>query len=123
MIPGTKADSVSNHKCARRGICERSDSLVANNSPPAHWTSSSAQALEASSSFRDSRCVRKMLRSPASAVRKDLLGGRGTSWGRQRQLREAAWGNGGGRGKGEQRLAKKTNKVAGLAVGSPTPKR
>lgn len=51
-IPGTKSASVSNRKCARKGIYQRSDSAVANNNPPAHWTSSSIQALEASSSFR-----------------------------------------------------------------------
>lgn len=61
---------------------------------------------------------KKKLSSPASAVRKDMLGGRVTSWGWHRQLREAAWGNGGGRGKSELRLAKKRNEVAGLGRSS-----
>lgn len=53
--------------------------------------------------------------SPSSAVRKDLRGRRGTSWGRLSQLREAGWGNGGGRGRsGLNLLAEKRERSPGL---------
>lgn len=55
-------------------------------------------------------------RSPSSAVRKDRLGKRGTSWGRLSQLREAGWGNGGGReGAGRGFSPRKGSQVSGLA--------
>lgn len=123
MIPGTKSNSVSNRKCARKDIYQRSDSAVANNNPPAHWTSSSLQALEASSSFRRFTMRKKKLSSTASAVRKDRLGRRGTSWGRLSQPGEAAWGNGGGRGRNELRIAKKRERNRGLSLSSTPLKR
>ena len=58
---------------------------------------------------------KKKLGSPSSAVRKDMLGGRGTSWGRLSQLREAGWGNGGGRARSWLKLlAKKRERSLGL---------
>lgn len=46
--------------------------MVANNNPPSHCSSSSIQALEASSSFRDSQCGRKKLGSPGSAMQRHV---------------------------------------------------
>lgn len=128
MIPGTEADSVSNPKCARRGIYERSDSVVANNSPPAHWTRSSTQALEASTSFRDSQCGRKNSAAPHLRCAKicsegglQAGGGTGSSEKPRGETGAAAeranWG-----------LPRKGTKSRGLAaarppVGSPPPKR
>ena len=59
---------------------------------------------------------KKRLGSPSSAVRKDRLGKRGTSWGRLSQLRKAGWGNGGGReGAGRGFSPRKGSQVSGLA--------
>lgn len=66
---------------------------------------------------------KKRLGSPSSAVRKDRLGKRGTSWGRLSQLREAGWGNGGGRGKSWQRLLAKKREPSLRLGPRPAPRR
>lgn len=59
---------------------------------------------------------KKRLGSPSSAVRKDRLGKRGTSWGRLSHLREAGWGNGGGREEAGRGFSpRKGSQVSGLA--------
>ena len=66
---------------------------------------------------------KKRLGSPSSAVRKDRLGKRGTSWGRLSQLRDAGWGNGGGRGKSWQRLLAKQREPSLRLGPRPAPRR
>lgn len=66
---------------------------------------------------------KKRLGSPSSAVSKDRLGKRGTSWGRLSQLREAGWGNGGGRGRSWQRLLAKKREPSLRLGPRPAPRR
>lgn len=89
----------------------------------AHSTRSSIQALEPSSSFRDSQCGRKGSAAPALRCAKDRLGKRGTSWGRLSQLREAGWENGGGRGRSCQRLLAKKREPSLRLGPRPAPRR
>ena len=66
---------------------------------------------------------KKRLGNPSSAVRKDRLGKRGTSWGRLSQLREAGWGNGGGRGRSWQRLLAKKSEPSLRLGPRPAPRK
>lgn len=97
--------------------------MVANYNPPAPCTRSSNTSSGSFQLISRFTMRKKKLGSPSSAVRKDMLGGRGTSWGRLGQLREAGWGNGGGRARSWLKLlAKKKERSLGLAR-RPAPKR